>query len=212
MKSGFIGYRIRRFYGKYGFSKSIGKFFTTLRDLVIDKPDFIYFADLPLLKSPQTQLREACYVVERRDEGSLLSSELEALNGYIGSRLISFRLKERFSKGASLWLLKTKDECIGMVWTIVGATIEPYYYFIGRHDVHFFNNEVFIPYRGKGFNPGLIEHILFSLKERGALRAYLETNQRNIKEQRSIQKTSFQKMGLAKKKKYMGKRHTIWTT
>lgn len=184
----------------------------TLRDLVFSKPDFIYFADLPLLEFPRAQLQEACYVVERRDEGSMLPSELEALNSYIGSQLIFFQLKERFSKGASLWLLKTKDDCIGMVWTIVGATIEPYYYFIGRRDVHFFNNEVFMPYRGKGFNPGLIEHILFSLKERGALRAYLETNQRNIKEQRSLQKTSFQKMGLAKKKNYMGKHHTIWTT
>jgi len=209
MKQHFLLERMVRFFKTHGFGGGIKRVFIKIWHCICAKPDVIYFADLPLL-SPKVQLAEMCQVVERRSYDSMENCELDALCNYMGRSITMYQLKERFSKGAIIWLLKKGDDCLGMVWTITGNTIEPFYYFMGKEDVHFFNNEIFSPYRGQGFNHGLIEYVILALKERRYIRAYIETNKRNVREQRSLKRTSFQVVGLAKKMKWFGKHLTVW--
>jgi hypothetical protein len=209
MKKLFLLNRLTRLYKTYGFGELIKRVLIRIWHSIYTKPDVIYFADLPLLSS-EVRLKEMCRVVERRSCDSMEHCELDSLCNYIGRSIAMYQLKERFSKGASIWLLKKGDECLGMVWTIMGDTIEPFYYFMGKKDVHFFNNEIFITYRGQGFNSGLIEYVLIIMKERGCVRAYIETNKRNVREQRSLKKTSFRIVGLAKKTNWFGKHLTVW--
>lgn len=174
------------------------------------KPDVIYFCDLPSLARFTYELPESCRVLERSQMDSITDKEMTALCEYIDPKMLRYQLRERFLLGATVWLLKKEENCIGMVWTITGKTVEPFYYLIGKNDIHFFNNEIFQPYRGQGFNPGLIEHVLFEMKKRNGIRAYIETNQRNVPEQRSLSKTSFQVLGKAIKLNLGNKCFTLW--
>lgn len=208
----FIIDRLVRFYKKNGAVLFCKHTAVKIWKIIFIKPDVIYFAELSDAITPQCCLPEVHTVVERDAVNPLSAQEMEQLGGYIGSKILVHQIRQRFSLGATLWLLKRGDTCMGMIWTLVGKTIEPYYYFIGQRDVHFFNNEIFEPYRGKGFNPPLIEYVLFQMKARGFIRACIETNQRNIAEQRSLSKTRFRPVGKALKYN-LGKRNiTLWSS
>ncbi|MFC1761589.1 hypothetical protein ACFL6U_05855 [Planctomycetota bacterium] len=210
MKKNVFIQKLIRAYRKYGIKGLCGRFWVKIWHTVYSKPDVIYFSDLQTLETPSTQAQEPFRVVERTSMEALQTGELEAIDEYIGPEIAMRMFEERFSKQSSLWLLKKENDCVGMIWTIVGTTIEPFYYHIGRRDVHFYNNEIFLPFRGRGYNTGLIESVLWAMKERGLVRAYIETNLRNSKELRSLEKTDFEKMGLAAKLN-VGKRNiTQW--
>lgn len=208
----FLPKRIVRFYKKNGIKKLCKRAIVKAWQKVFIKPDVIYFADLAHPSAPKCKLRNSCHIVERDALNPITSQEMNDLGGYIDPKILMHQTQKRYSLGAKVWLLKKEDLCIGMVWTIVGRTIEPFYYIIGNKDVHFFNNEIFEPYRGKGFNPPLIEYVLFQMKSAGYVRAYIETDQRNIPEQRSLSKTSFELVGKAIKLNFGKRIITLWST
>jgi len=177
---------------------------------VFVKPDVIYFADLAHLTTPKCHLIDSYQVVERGSTNPITSQEIDDLAGYIEPNMLRHQIEQRFALNAEVWLLKKENTCLGMVWTLAGKTVEPFYYLVGSQDVHFFNNEIFESYRGRGFNPPLIEYVLFQMKVRGLVRAYIETNQRNIAEQRSLSKTSFCQVGKAIKLNVGKKNITLW--
>jgi GNAT superfamily N-acetyltransferase len=207
----FIVDRIIRFYKKNGLTLLCRQAAVKLWQKVFIKPDVIYFADIAELSTPKCQLMDFCQIVERDAANPINAGEMDALADYIEPHMLRHQVEQRFQVGAKLWLLKKENACIGMVWTLVGRTVEPFYYLIDSQDVHFFNNEIFKPYRGKGFNPPLIEYVLFQMKNKGLVRAYIETNQRNIAEQRSLSKTSFCPVGKAIKLNLGKKNITVWS-
>lgn len=206
----FLAARVKRFYRDNGLLPLMKHAAVKLSHKVIVRPDVIYFADLPGLELPKCDLAGQYQIVERGAANALIPRELEQLGTHIEHKTLEYQIANRFKLGASLWLLKQDTTCLAMIWTVVGTSVEPFYYFIGAKDVHFFNNEVFKPHRGKGLNPQLIEHVLFQMRERGLVRAYIETSQSNVAEQRSLSKTSFGVVGTAAKLCIGRTRCTIW--
>jgi hypothetical protein len=197
-------------YRKYGVIALCKKCGVKLWRKIFILPDIIYYTDLSQLSRPTREVLPSYSVHERGALRLPSPEEMEGLGAYINPDVLKKQIQERFSQGAKLWLLKKDDACMGMVWTIVKTTIEPFYYLIGNQDVHFFNNEIFEPYRGQGLNPTLIEYVLFQMKQAGYVRAYIETSQRNIAEQVSLKKTSFQSVGKAIKNNLGKYSITLW--
>lgn len=200
------------YYRKNGFWQSVKQLGKKVKESVFAEPDVIYFADLVHLKQAVPPGQDGIRVVERRTANEITAEEREALYAQIGRKLIEPQMKERFDKGVSAWFVYRENQFAGMVWTLVGDTMEPFYYFIAPEDVHVFNNVIFPEYRGKGINPVLIETVLQALGQRGFVRAYIETSVRNLAEQRSLSRTSFRPMGIADKKKKRGRQVTRWST
>jgi hypothetical protein len=203
--------RIKRYYQANGIKNLCRQIGVKTWQKICVTFDMIYFADLAGLSSPKCRLKDACSVVQRDSTNPLTEQEIEDLCHYITPKMFKQQVRERFSLDAKMWLLKENHACIGMVWTIVGKTVEPFYYIMGKKDVHFFNNEIFVPYRGQGFNPPLIEYVLYHMKDAGHFRAYIETSQRNAAERRSLSKTSFELTGRAIKLNLGKKNITLWT-
>lgn len=147
----------------------------------------------------------------RKNFGEILKDEIETLIHYGGERIIRYELKNRFGKGAYLWLMKVDRKAVGMVWTIRQKTLKPYYWPLTPNDVHLFDNEVFRDYRGQGINPFLINYVVFELKQKGFVRAFIETNEINKPEIRSLSKTFFAELGRAKRLHLPGQNITIWS-
>lgn len=119
-------------------------------------------------------------------------------------------MEERFAEGASLWLFKVQDRVAGFGWTIVGHTVEPYFFPLAPYDVHFFDFFVLPEYRGNRINPSLIKGIL----EQGVLlgngRAYIECWEWNQPQLASLKRTPFQKLAVATKRTLFGRTMVSW--
>ena len=204
--------KLARYIRTYGLGKSVQRIMEISWLKLFDKPDVIYYADLSSFQMPISNLPKHVTIVERQSSEAMTEEEKAELDTQIGHQLIAPQLKERFDQGASVWFIQVNEKTAGMVWTLVGQTIEPFYYFMTSGDVHFFNNVVFPGYRGKGLNPYLINSVLQEMKEKKLIRAYIETNLRNVREQRSLMKTGFIPLGIAKKKARGDRQITSWQT
>jgi ribosomal protein S18 acetylase RimI-like enzyme len=200
------------YYRKNGFWSSLKQLFVKIHKAMFPEPDIIYYADLVGLPAKESAGPDAIRIVERKTAAEITAEEREVLFDQIGKKLIEPQLTERFARGASAWFVYWKEQFAGMVWTLAGDTMEPFYYFIPPQDVHVFNNVIFPAYRGKGINPVLIETVLARLSERGYVRAYIETLVSNLAERKSLARTRFRPMGIARKKKYGDRQITCWST
>ncbi len=212
MGLGFWKEKAIRYYRRNGFWKSARQLFKKIKENMMPEPDVIYYADLAGLKANSSIGQDAIRIVERKAAAEITVEERDVLYDQIGRKLIEPQLAERFERGASAWFVYWKEQFAGMVWTLAGDTMEPFYYFIPPQDVHVFNNVIFPEYRGKGINPVLIETVLVRLSERGFVRAYIETLVSNLAEQKSLARTRFRPMGTARKKKRGSHQITCWST
>jgi GNAT superfamily N-acetyltransferase len=118
---------------------------------------------------------------------------------------------ERFQQGASLWLARCDGKLAGYGWTLTGRTIEPHYHPLGANDVHMFDFLVFPEFRGRNINPRLVDHILHQLAAEGRTRAYIEVREWNHPQLKSLSKTPFRLLGVARKRSVFGRTLVEWS-
>lgn len=211
MAKDFLIFRLRCYFRENGLVRTIGRSFELLWQSTFRKRRFLYYVDLPKLPDEQFKLREDLTVECKKGEDEISEEELNTLIFYRRERIIKRQLKDRFSKGASLWLIKLNAQVVGIVWSVREATIEPYYFPLTSSDVHLFDNEVFHDYCGRGINSQLINYVLFALKKQGMVRAYIETAVRNVREIRSLAKTYFRNYGSAIGLHIFGHNISFWS-
>ena len=110
-------------------------------------------------------------------------------------KLADRNIRERFARGASLWMAMAGDVLAGYGWTLQGRTIEPYYFPLSENDVHLFDFQVFPDFRGRGINPFLVTSILVGLARDGRTRAFIEAASWNDAQLASLHKTPFRLLG-----------------
>jgi GNAT superfamily N-acetyltransferase len=149
--------------------------------------------------------------VERLSVLSELSAEhLREMSSFWNTRLVNQNIRERFEKGALLWLVECEGRLAGYGWTLQGGAIEPYYFPLTKNDVHLFDFHVFPPYRGRGINPYLIGQILDGLATNWAARAFIEAAEWNDAQLSSLRKTRFSCLGLARSFTIFGHTFVSW--
>ena len=126
------------------------------------------------------------------------------------AKLSERNFNTRFREGASVWLMRSGGKLAGFGWTLTGRSIKPHFFPFGPNDVHLFDFLVFPEFRGKGMNPLLVTHILEQLgKERGT-RAFIEAAEWNHAQLKSLAKTGFQMLGVARKRTILGRTFVEW--
>lgn len=118
---------------------------------------------------------------------------------------------ERFTRGASLWLLKVEGRVAAYGWTIKKETIEPHFFPLGQNDAHLFDFFVFPEYRGRRLNPLLVNHILARLALENTSRAFIEAAEWNTAQLSSLGRTFFRKLGYARKLRILGRTVVVWS-
>src|SRR5208282_2600936 len=132
------------------------------------------------------------------------------MTSFWNPKLAGRNVEERLGKGASLWLIKSEERLAGYGWTLQGRTMEPYFFPLGKLDVHLFDFHVFSQYRGRGLNPLLVNHILHNLATEGACHAFIEAAEWNQPQLSSLRKTPFQRLGLARSFTIFGHKFISW--
>jgi len=211
MSKRFLFIRFIRYYRCKGIISTAHRLLQKIMESFFQKPNIIFFVDLPRLKNEKYILPANFGVECVRSEAEISMQDLNMLFEHIGERIFRHRMEERFGKGALLWLVKVDNVLTGYIWTIVGTTIQLHYLPLTNKDVHLFDNFIFEELRGRGVNPALVNYVLAKLREEDMARAFIETNVANTPEIRSLAKTGFEKYGLARKYHAWGHCFVIWS-
>jgi ribosomal protein S18 acetylase RimI-like enzyme len=146
-------------------------------------------------------------VERKRSFAELEPEDLERIINIWNPTLAHQNMKERFDRGASLWLIKFEDRLAGYGWTLQGRTIAPYYFPLAEDDVQFFDFHVFPKFRGRAIDWFLMTEVLQRVTVDGAARAFAEAAEWNQASLSSLTTTSFRRLGMARKLTIF--RHTI---
>jgi ribosomal protein S18 acetylase RimI-like enzyme len=203
--------RFLEYIKKRGILNSIGHTFYIIKRDFFQRKQILYFTDLTEMKDESIILPQG-YAIELIKNMKELSGE--HVSEYIRHHSIGDKVKEkmerRFQKGSWLWCMTYHSKLVGFVWTKRNTPFKLYFFPMTDKDVHFFNNEVFSEYRGRGINTILINSVMFYLKQMGLLRCYIETGTWNKPEQRSLAKTYFAEIGIVSTFKVFKRHYTVW--
>lgn len=138
------------------------------------------------------------------------SADFQQVTAFWNAKLASPNIRERFEKGASLWMVKAGDRVAAYGWTLRGRTIEPYYFPLGLNDVQLFDFYVAPKFRGRALHWLLTSHILHQLAVEGAFRAYADTGEWNNAQLASFTMTPFRQLGRLRSFRIIGRVLTCW--
>ena len=158
----------------------------------------LFYADLKSAGVRKTVLPEGVSIERYRCRKDISYQDWETFCSHFRESYLQSTMKERFDKGASLWIVKVGGLLAGYIWSTKGATVNPYFGLLRPDEVNFFDNMIFEKFRGRGINPLLVNFVLYENKKHNCVRAFIETLTTNTAEIRSLAKTNFRRYGLAK--------------
>jgi ribosomal protein S18 acetylase RimI-like enzyme len=169
----------------------------------------LFYCDLAALDGAALKLTQG-RVERRSSESELDSTEINQLLSVGYPAAVRRQTAERFGLGASLWLFRLGPKLAGYGWTLVGKTVEPYFFPLGSGDVHLFDFFVFPEFRGRGINRLLVLEILNRLAAEKKARAFIETAEWNTAQLRSLGRMPFKRLGVARKFGAFGRTFAVW--
>jgi hypothetical protein len=170
----------------------------------------VFYCDLGKLTSPTMKIPNSLKVERLMRQAELSPQDLEEMTSFWNPKLAQRNVNERFTKGASLWLLKSEGSVAGYGWTLQGHTIESYYFPLGPKDIQLFDFYVFPKFRGKAMHWLLTAHILQTLAAEGGARAFADTGEWNHAQLASFKLTPFRRLGLVRTFGFFGETFISW--
>ncbi len=205
--------RFRTYYGRHGFGAALKRACVHLMRSVFPGRMVVFYCDLDPEQLPAPIVPPSIHLQRVCVESGLPAADVERMTALWDPDAGKRRIRERFKKGASLWLLRSSlnGEIAGYGWSLKGATVEPYFFPLASTDVHLFDFHVYEEYRGQGLNPLLVGHILSSVAKETAGRAFIECAEWNQSQRASLKKTPFRHLGLVKTTACFRRVFSCWT-
>jgi len=202
--------RLGAYCTRYGFAATIRRAALAMRRALLSNRSVLFYCDLSRQTSPPVDFPKSLRVERRSSYADLNPEDLDQIINVWNPKLAGRNMKERFDRGASLWLIKFDDRLAGYGWTLQGRTIEPHYFPLGPDDVQFLDFHVFPKYRGRAIDWFLMTQILSSLAADGLARAFGEAAEWNRASLASFQMTPFRRLGKARKLTVFGRTIVCW--
>jgi ribosomal protein S18 acetylase RimI-like enzyme len=203
--------RLSAYYAHHGFEATIRRASLALKRAVFSNRMVLFHCDLAMQTTAPACLPTSLKVECLRSLAELSPRDLGEMTSFWNPEQARQNIEERFEKGAALWLIKSGERLAGYGWTIQGHTMEPYFFPLGKDDVHLFDYCIFPRYRGRGLNPLLVAHILNKLvAEGGCCQAFIEAAEWNEAQLSSLRKTPFRCLGKVRKLTLFGHSFVRW--
>lgn len=202
--------RLRDYHARNGFRATIRRAALAAKRALFSSRSVLFYCDLSTQITAPADL-PSFLKIERKDTAAELCIEdLQTMTSFWNPKLAHRNIRERFEKGASLWLVKTNGKLAGYGWTLRGKTIEPHYFPLAPDDVQFLDFHVFPKYRGRAMDWFLMTHILRTLAAEGLARAFGEAAEWNQASLSSFGMTPFRQLGTASKLTFFGRTMVWW--
>lgn len=203
--------RFLDYYRRHGFRAALLRVRIAFNRGILVERMVVFYFDLAKHVSVESRIVNSLRTERVTLREDLSQQDFETMVRSGNSRLVRKRIEERFSKGASLWLVRSGSELAGYGWTLQGRTVERYYFPLAADDVHLFDFHVFPQYRGRNINPYLVTTILRGLATSCGGRAFIEAASWNEAQLSSLKKTPFRPLGVAKSVPVLGGSFVRWT-
>jgi hypothetical protein len=202
--------RVASYCKRNGLRATLRRFGVATKRALFSSRMVLFYCDLPTLSVPKSGLPSALRVERHTNQTDLSPHDLEEITSFWNPAQARRNINERFELGASLWLIKFKDELAGYGWTLQGRTVEPHYFPLGADDIQFLDFHVFPKFRGRAMDWCLMTYILHQLAAEGKARAYGEAAEWNKASLSSFGMTPFRRLGWGKKYTMFGRTIVWW--
>jgi ribosomal protein S18 acetylase RimI-like enzyme len=202
--------RLAAYYARHGFKGTIRRAALSVKRAVLANCMVVFYCDLASQTMAPGSLPTSLKVERLRNYSDLSPQDLHEITSFWNPRLAHRRVKERFERGASLWLIRSAGSLAGYSWTLRGSAIAAYYFPMALDDVQLFDFYVFPRFRGRAILWFLVTDILRSLRDEGATRVFgdvAEWNQASLSFYRTV---PFQRLGLARSFTIFGHTFISW--
>jgi GNAT superfamily N-acetyltransferase len=209
-----INRTIRRFmlsYKRKGFMSTLYRIIQFFYRILFKSKTVLFYTDFYELDNSILKLPQDIVIECKTKYYEALQSDMKKIINYWEDRKLMDETRERFEKGAILWVLKLKDEIAGFGWAIRGKMVSTYYLPLAPNDAVLFDFLTFEEYRGHGLYALLCEKIMRELKLEGVVRAYGMTDEWNTSSIRGLEKTFFKKFIITRKFHVLSRNLTIWS-
>lgn len=208
-----IGNSISRFadyYSRHGFNATIRRARMGLGRALFANRMVVFYCDLADRSSRRVVIPESMRIGRVKSEAELGPQDFLEITSFWNPNQAHRNIKERFAKGASLWLIRSRENLAGYGWTLRGSVIAPYYFPMGPNDIQLFDFYVFPKFRGRAMHWLLTAHILQTLAAEGAARAFADTHEWNEAQLSSFKMTPFRPLGMARTFEIFGSKYVKW--
>jgi len=202
--------RLAAYYKLHGFAATIRRAALAMKRSLSSTRMIVFCCDLTKQTTP-TNIPISLNVERLSNYTGLSPQDLHEMTSFWNPNQARRNIRERFEKGASLWLIKLGDSLAGYSWTIRGRTIAQYYFPMAQDDVQLFDFYVFPKFRGRAILWFLIMFILRSLRDEGASRVFgdvAEWNQASLSFYKTI---PFRRLGAARSLTIFGHTFIFWS-
>lgn len=202
--------RLTDYYSRHGFKATVRRTGVAARRALFSNRILVFYCDLPLQTLRPVAIPSSMRVDRLTKEGELAAEDFREITSFWNPKQARRNVRERFAKGASLWLIKSDEKVAGYGWTIQGCTIAEYYFPMGPKDVQLFDFYVFPKFRGRALHWLLTACILQTLAAEGAARAFADTREWNQAQISSFRMTPFRLLGSVRSFTIFGHTFVSW--
>jgi RimJ/RimL family protein N-acetyltransferase len=149
-------------------------------------------------------------ITRYRGKAEIAPEDLDALYSKRDRQEFESQMDRRFGKRAVLWLVRHEGKIAFFMWTILEKHVAPYFLPLGPKDCLVFDVEAFPDFRGMGVLPFALNTALGEFAREGIQNVYIDTAVWNEPCIRSLRKTPFRQIGVARKHKIFGKNIVLW--
>jgi hypothetical protein len=203
--------RVVAYYSRHGTAATLRRLTIAAKRALFANRKVVFYCDLSRLATGQIALPPSLHVDRLTSYGHLSSQDLRDLTSFWHPTQAHRNIRERFDRGASLWLIRSGDKLAGFGWTVLGHTIAPYFFPVGENDVQLFDFYSFPKFRGRAIHLILIAYILQAMAADGRTRAFGDTAEWNDAQLASFTMTPFRRLGYARFFTLFGHSFVTWS-
>jgi GNAT superfamily N-acetyltransferase len=203
--------RLGNYYQKGGLLKTFRRVVEYPYRVIFKNKRLLVYAELKEVDDSVLTLPPGIIVDRKTSYDEAFQPDMQKMIDYWNREGMIDRIKERFAKNTTLWIIRLNGEIAGFVWTISGKVLSPWYLPLTPHDAYVLDAVTFEEFRGRGLYAVLMNYVLGKLKSEGMSRVVGELYTTNTSSIRGLKRTYYRTFGVARRFHAFGRNITIWS-
>jgi hypothetical protein len=202
--------RVTSYLARHGLGATLRRAGVAAKRAVFARRMVVYYCDLAKQAGSPARIPNSMKLERLTRFADLSPQDLGAMTSFWNPKEAHYNIVHQFEQGALLWLIKSGEDLAGYGWTLLGRTMEPYYFRLGVDDVQLFDFYVFPQFRGRALHWVLTTYILKTLAAEGCVRAFADTAEWNDAQIASFKMTPFKRLGMVRSFTFLGRNYISW--
>jgi hypothetical protein len=205
--------RIKGMIQSDGFIPTMKWMFVTFYRRAIPHKQVLFYTDLTILDTDESSLPDNLKVEQYHSLDQIDKGDLKTLincgTALMGSAGLSY-IRERFARGAVLWLLKVDRQVAGYRWIMENDHVTSTFFPHMKTDLHSLATELFLDFRGQNLFGIFRKEVHRIKRNEGFKTCYSESKLYNKRAVKAHLKIGDIKFGIATRFRMFGKNVVIW--